>query len=182
MAIQTITYTDKVDLNTDSSIAAINKVVAADMNEIKSVVNNNASELSGITIPEIKTSRSISATAAYSCKYINDCDKYSTAEIKTNKTWTDGKPIYRKVLAGNSLPSDSNIGTINDLGTVISAIGFVVAMGGSLAYSNTAGSYLSPDYYSGVQVSPNGAVQIFHSAIYEGNPYRLTVEYTKSTD
>lgn len=35
-----ITYTNKVDLTT-SSVAANNKVVAADMNEIKSVVNTN---------------------------------------------------------------------------------------------------------------------------------------------
>lgn len=177
MAIQTITYTDKVDLNTDSSIAAINKVVAADMNEIKNVVNHNANE-----IPTLMDEYTQTSYSAYNCEYINDCDKYSTTEVKTNKTWTDGKPIYRKVFVGNSLPSSSNIGTISNLGTVISAIGFVVAMGGSIAYSNTAGSYLSPDYYSGVQVSPNGTVQIFHSAIYEGNPYRLTVEYTKSTN
>lgn len=41
MALQTITYTDKVDLNT-TSVADINKVNASDLNEIKSVVNNNA--------------------------------------------------------------------------------------------------------------------------------------------
>lgn len=45
MATQTITYTNKVDLYTDSSIADINKVKASDMNEIKGVVNNNAGEL-----------------------------------------------------------------------------------------------------------------------------------------
>lgn len=44
MAVQTITYTNKVDLNT-TSVADINKVKASDLNEIKSVVNNNASIL-----------------------------------------------------------------------------------------------------------------------------------------
>lgn len=42
MAIQQITYSDKVDLNT-TSVADINKVNASDLNTIKSVVNNNAS-------------------------------------------------------------------------------------------------------------------------------------------
>lgn len=41
MAIQQITFTDKVDLNT-TSVADINKTNASDLNEIKSVVNNNA--------------------------------------------------------------------------------------------------------------------------------------------
>ena len=36
-----ITYTNKVDLYEDTSIADINKVKASDMNEIKTVVNNN---------------------------------------------------------------------------------------------------------------------------------------------
>ena len=53
MAIQQITYSDKVDLNT-TSVADINKVNASDMNSIKSVVNNNASELGriGVTLWE----------------------------------------------------------------------------------------------------------------------------------
>ena len=44
MAVQTITYTDKVALNENQSVADINKVTDDDMNEIKSVVNNNANE------------------------------------------------------------------------------------------------------------------------------------------
>jgi len=42
MAIQKITYSDKSYINENASIAATNKVQADDMNEIKSVVNNNA--------------------------------------------------------------------------------------------------------------------------------------------
>lgn len=44
-----ITYSNKVALNENSSIADINKVKADDMNEIKSVVNNNYSEVGDIT-------------------------------------------------------------------------------------------------------------------------------------
>ena len=40
MSKQTISYNNKVDLNT-TSVADINKVNASDLNEIKSVVNNN---------------------------------------------------------------------------------------------------------------------------------------------
>ena len=45
MAVQTITYGDKSYLNQNADIPATNKVQDTDMNEIKSVVNNNANEL-----------------------------------------------------------------------------------------------------------------------------------------
>ena len=49
MAVQTITYVDKSYLNENANIPATNKVQDTDMNEIKSVVNNNATELTNIT-------------------------------------------------------------------------------------------------------------------------------------
>lgn len=45
MALTQITYTDKETLNEQPSIADKNKVKAADMNEIKSVVNTNAGKV-----------------------------------------------------------------------------------------------------------------------------------------
>lgn len=49
MAVQTITYGDKSYLNQNADIPATNKVQDTDMNEIKSVVNNNANETSNNT-------------------------------------------------------------------------------------------------------------------------------------
>lgn len=49
MAVQTITYGDKSYLNENADIPATNKVQDTDMNEIKTVVNNNATELTNIT-------------------------------------------------------------------------------------------------------------------------------------
>lgn len=49
MAVQTITYDDKSYLNQNSDIADTNKVNDTDMNMIKSVVNNNATETSNNT-------------------------------------------------------------------------------------------------------------------------------------
>lgn len=89
MAIQNITYTDKVDLNT-TAVADINKVNASDLNEIKTVVNNNATEM---------------------------VDTYSTTETKLNKTWIDGKDIYRTCIYIASFPNNSveyiNINSLN---------------------------------------------------------------------
>lgn len=46
MAVQTITYANKTALNLNPDVDAVNKCQATDLNEIKSVVNNNATELS----------------------------------------------------------------------------------------------------------------------------------------
>lgn len=45
MAVQTITYDNKSYINQNPDISNINKITDTDMNEIKSVVNNNATEL-----------------------------------------------------------------------------------------------------------------------------------------
>lgn len=82
MAVQTITYTDKQYLNENSSIPDINKVKDTDMNMIKSVVNNNATELTNI-------------------------GTYSTSEVNTGMTWINNKPIYRKVFDFGYLPNNT---------------------------------------------------------------------------
>lgn len=72
MATQTINYTDKAFLNENQSIADINKIKDVDMNEIKSVVNNNANELdeiydryeSGYVASSQMTSATIGGTAS----------------------------------------------------------------------------------------------------------------------
>ena len=38
---------------------------------------------------------------------ITNPNSYSTSEVKTNEIWTNGKPIYRKVITINGLPNNS---------------------------------------------------------------------------
>lgn len=85
MAVQTITYDDKQYLNQNSEIADVNKINDTDMNEIKTVVNNNATELTNVI----------------------NAEEYSINEVKTNKVWIDGKPIYRKVINCGNLPNNT---------------------------------------------------------------------------
>lgn len=97
MAVQSITYQDKQALNTNEDISDVNKCNASDMNEIKSVVNNNANILQGQTT-------------------------YSLNETDTRKIWINGKPIYRKVInCGSLLNNDTKIvsHSISDLEFVI---------------------------------------------------------------
>ena len=85
MAVQTISYTDKVALNENSSIADINKIKDDDMNEIKNVVNNNATETGNNSTD------------------IDNLQIYSTTETNTGKVWIDGKTIYRRVMTYNNV-------------------------------------------------------------------------------
>ena len=49
MSITKITYDNKQQLNANSSVAAINKCQASDLNEIKTVVNTNADNLGDLS-------------------------------------------------------------------------------------------------------------------------------------
>ena len=87
--MQVISYTDKSALNVNPDIADVNKCNAADLNEIKSVVNNNASECGNASD-------------------LNTTDKSSLVnginEINNNKQAT--------ILSGTSLPGTATDGTI----------------------------------------------------------------------
>lgn len=76
MSINKITYTDKQQLNTNSSIQDINKVKATDMNEIKTVVNDNA-DLQG-DLTNLETTEQSSIVSA-----INEVGYYQPGETLT---------------------------------------------------------------------------------------------------
>jgi hypothetical protein len=59
MAIQKIEYQNKVSIQDDPAVAEINKVTDSNMNEIKSVVNNNADILEDIDLSDYYTKEEI---------------------------------------------------------------------------------------------------------------------------
>lgn len=85
--MQTITYSNKSTLYANSSIPDANKVNATDMNEIKTVVNNNANETENL---------------------VAGLSVYSTTEANTGQTWINNKPIYRKVIEFGNLPNNTS--------------------------------------------------------------------------
>ena len=89
--VTTITYNNKVAINENPNIADVNKVKDDDMNEIKSVVNNNATELSNL-----ETS-------------VTNLSIYSTSEVDTGKKWTDNKPLYRKTFISTNSSREETI-------------------------------------------------------------------------
>ena len=167
MAVQTITYDNKVALNTNPDIADINKVTDNDMNEIKSVVNNNAMDTS-LNTENIRN--------------IIFRENYLTSEVQTNKTWIDDKPIYRKVYQFTT-PSIENSWT--PLGTTGVNIDTVINFYGTVLETSTR-KYNSINFGEGSYY--------VHTAVYAGNnrgiqmiqkgwgslPCIVIIEYTKN--
>ena len=103
--------------------------------------------------------------------------KYSTTETKTGETWIDGKPIYRKSFSGTSIPSDNIIGYVTDCDEVVSILG---------AIKNANDGNWLPVSYSGqiyclVRQNLNNQVYL-NGGEYLSSKYRITVEYTKTTN
>lgn len=165
MAVQTISYTDKVALNENSSIADINKIKDDDMNEIKSVVNNNATETDNNSTD------------------IENLQIYSTTETNTGKVWIDNKPIYRKVYEKqvSSNTTDSSIALLSDLGYET----IWINQGKSFCQygANTSSGinwYNGSSDYGLVYINPTGKLTIKNGSGLS-RTYYVTVEYTKTS-
>ena len=159
-----ITFQDKVSLNTDPSIPEINKITDQNINDLKAGVNTNETNISNIK----------SAMA------------YSTTEIKTGKTWVDGKPIYRKTLTGNTgsarvnaqytILTDDNIDIITNAEGVCknktaSSKAYILSFSDTMALVyDTAGSNI------------NKLVLFMNNSSAATFDYWITIEYTKTTD
>lgn len=164
-----ITYANKVTLNPQPSVADENKVTDDDMNEIKSVVN-------GLIV----NSYTADDENTYSCDYMNELNTYKTTEQRIG-TWTDGKPIYRKVVTG-TLPTEnySTFITIDNLDTPISESILITMADNSklrLPFVQLVNNIYC-DYY----ISGNTYNVHFTVNSYKSRPFIAILEYTKTTD
>lgn len=98
-----ITYENKQTLNTNPSIPSVNKVESDNMNEIKSVVNENDTNVGSLSNLNTTDKTSIvNAINEVNTNQINS-STYSTNETVIG-TWVNNKPIYRKVIDFGTLP------------------------------------------------------------------------------
>jgi hypothetical protein len=154
-----ITYTNKVAVNENEEIPDINKITDDDMNEIKTVVNNNDDEL-------ITTNTNIT-----------NITTYSTDEIVVG-TWM-GKPLYRKIinmtLPGSAVSSWTNVtGSPTDISVLVKVYG-------SASNNAPLPLYESTSYY--VLFSCVGESRLkYRMAGYTNVNIRVAIEYTKTTD
>ena len=113
----------------------------------------------------------------YGWEEVTDPNSYSATEVKTNKTWVDGKPIYRRYWTGRTGTGNSKaVDTIPNYGECTGYfLKLVTATGGNWI------GYLTSSVASGLQISVAGLMTIFKLGT-EDLTYKLVVEYTKSTD
>ena len=104
-------------------------------------------------------------------------DIYSTSEIKTNKIWIDGKPIYRKVINSGSLSLSTTPTNVN---TYTSNIDKVIDI--NFMYRFTDYTWFKNWNLNELMCRPNGIVVIttYESATFPET--YITLEYTKTTD
>jgi hypothetical protein len=175
MAVQTITYEDKSYLNENADIPATNKVQDTDMNEIKSVVNNNASETS---LNKENISNLIFG------------EQYSTSEVQTSKVWIDDKPIFRKVITfdATTFRNNTNLPTnISNLDNVIKLECIAKSAQDSswrnIPWLYTSGSSFISAWAGGFFLRDNGNLQFqIGSDLANIDKVFVIIEYTKTTD
>lgn len=115
--MHTIEFADKIALNSNSSVDDVHKCNASDLNEIKSVVNYNASNGD---IQEVK---------------ITNISTFSTSEVNTSCVWINNSTIYRKVIDMGALPNattKSVAHNISNLSNIISIKGIAIKNSESL--------------------------------------------------
>lgn len=174
-----ITYTNKVTLNEQPSVADINKVTDDDMNEIKNVVNTNDDNVGDLS--NLKTTTKTSVVGAIN--EMVDGETYSTNETKTNKIWINGKPMYRKVFVGTSTGT-VNISSLNmEEGFIDMAHSYIywsryTPVQLTTTSASNVGNYMAGAYINGTHTSL--VLEAGSNIIV--TKYIITLEYTKTTD
>jgi hypothetical protein len=144
------------------------------MNEIKSVVNNNASETS------------------FNKENINNIifgEQYSTNETQTNKTWVDNKPIFRKVVIfdNTTFQNNTNLATgITNLENVIKLDCLAKSSSDSgwrnIPWLYSSGTTFRSDWAGGVFLKENGNIQFqLGTQLANISQIFVVVEYTKTS-
>ena len=133
----------------------------------------------------ISNTHGSSQTIGYSQEYVNRDNTYSTSEIKTNKVWIDGKPIYRIVLDTTDTNSTSNWKQYNystlGIPSGIDTAWFPEAYSIIVQENNP---YVESFYSQGtrIQTSPATAkINILGNGTAYSR-YIIIMEYTKTTD
>lgn len=110
-------------------------------------------------------------------------EHYSTEEVKTNKTWIDGKPIYRKCGFIQNIPVNTE--TMLDSTLTTSLVDTVIQNGGCVTITSNniklfIGGYANTEYRANLTIRSNGLMFLNSKDAYKDVYW--WIEYTKTTD
>lgn len=115
--------------------------------------------------------------------YMNIDNVYSTDEIKTNKIWEDGKPIYRKVIYSTKRNIEAEINSLN-IETPTYFYGLATSKYNFIWEANT----FYPDevgysnWYHWSTTTPRVISWQFQNFYLDDNEVKVVLEYTKVDD
>lgn len=136
-----------------------------EVGQIAGTVDPAESELIGVLIQKIQA--------------LESDDVYSTDEVKTNKKWVDGKPIYRKCYNGTVAGSQTVLENSNDIETLISVSGSVYKANWG-CYN--IGSYSTNEAYGGIFINlVNNSKVLYTPSQSAGSTFVAILEYTKTS-
>ena len=106
---------------------------------------------------------------------------YSTDEVKTNKVWIDGKPIYRKVVTGTINASGNNqVILTGDIDSLIDYSGYINDPAENLKLIIGKSTYTDGGSSRIIQIS--NSLYMGYANNYHNLGFYAVVEYTKTTD
>lgn len=109
-------------------------------------------------------------------------DTYSTTEVKTNKKWIDGKPIYRKTFEINAQMNGGDLFSISNMDSYISSGGYCYM---SFSSSPMAFPVTLADTHANCHLINSNGVTLYvnrSGANYISAGSKIWIEYTKTTD
>lgn len=155
------------------------KVIGYKKNAIKKI------EQSIGVVGKVLNDKTESSKDTYSCNYINNTNKYATEEVKTNETWIDGKPIYRKVVNFKSTTSPYQYAHgISNIDTVVKWEGYTLR-GDETTPFRTISTYTTtyPEYFVTLDSVSKTNIEILAGNNAKNSiTWFITVYYTKTTD
>lgn len=105
---------------------------------------------------------------------------YSTNEVKTNKIWIDGKPIYRKVVTGTINASGNNQAILTgDIDSLIDYSGYINDPAENLKLIIGKSTYTDGGSSRIIQIS--NSLYMGYANNYHNLSFYAVVEYTKTT-
>ena len=143
MAVQTITYDNKVALNENTEIADINKCNASDMNEIKSVVNNNANEFNNYQKNKIVLWENSDTTTNFETQTITlseSIENFNYYTVLFYQAANSNLTISASAKAGDGIRAITIGGALINYRDVTSISGTSCTFSNTTAYSTYAGT------------------------------------------
>ena len=136
-------------------------------------------------LPKLKTTKTTSDIDGYSCNYIDNLHTYSIIERRIG-TWTNGKPVYRKLIYatcpntntnGTFVSSDIAIGSNNGISFI--EWGYFVDGDNRIPinYSNNSGYMMKAFSFN-----PNTLRLLNNNTSWNGKDVVISLLFTKTTD